>query len=139
LVHASILPRAQTKSIPGENVFFRESLTIRTIKNEAAIKFKEEKYANLLVLLQGFVGNTTSGELKRKFFEEFYRSWLYSSDGVTESINRMVLLLMKERGNNPDPKMGKEIIGKIIFEMRKDMMGKTSLRPEDFQYIDVLE
>ena len=30
-------------------------------KNEAILKFKEEKYSNLLILLQGFVGKTTSG------------------------------------------------------------------------------
>jgi hypothetical protein len=30
-------------------------------KSEAILKFKEEKYSNLLILLQGFVGRTTAG------------------------------------------------------------------------------
>lgn len=48
------------------------------------MRFKEEKYSNLLILLQGFVGETTSGETKKKFFEEQYKSWLYSSDNVVK-------------------------------------------------------
>ncbi|MBN2892035.1 MAG: hypothetical protein JXL97_09225 [Bacteroidales bacterium] len=43
--------------------------TIKSKKSEAILKFKEEKYSNLLILLQGFVGRTTSDETKRKFFE----------------------------------------------------------------------
>lgn len=42
--------------------------TIKSKKSEAILKFKEEKYSNLLILLQGFVGRTASGETKRKFF-----------------------------------------------------------------------
>jgi hypothetical protein len=34
--------------------------TMKIKKNENIIKFREEKYANLLILLQGFIGNTTS-------------------------------------------------------------------------------
>jgi len=56
--------------------------TIKSNKRESILKFKEEKYSNLLIALQGFVGTTTSPERKRKFFEEQYKSWLYSSDGV---------------------------------------------------------
>ncbi len=37
-------------------------------KLEAVIKFREEKYSNLLVLLQGFVGTTTSYETKKRNF-----------------------------------------------------------------------
>lgn len=47
--------------------------TNRSKRNEAILRFKEEKYGNMLVLLQGFVGNTSAGETKRKFFEEQYR------------------------------------------------------------------
>ncbi len=103
------------------------------------LKFKEEKYANLLTLLQGFVGRTASGDLKRKFFEEQYRSWLYSSDEVVVAINGMVALLISEQGNTSDPKKGKKIIGNIVLEIRKDLLGKTNLKPEDFAYTDVIE
>ena len=49
-------------------------LTVKSKKNDAILRFKEEKYSNLLVLLQGFIGNTVSGSTKMKFFEEQYRS-----------------------------------------------------------------
>ena len=32
--------------------------TIKSKRSEAILKFKEEKYSNLLILLQGFIGNT---------------------------------------------------------------------------------
>lgn len=38
------------------------------------IKFKEEKYSNLIVALKGFVGSTSSVDLKKKFFQEQYKS-----------------------------------------------------------------
>ena len=71
-------------------------------RNEAILKYKEDKYSNLLVLLQGFVGLTASGETKRKFFEEQYRSWLYCSDGVVKAINIMLELVMNKKGNDPE-------------------------------------
>lgn len=112
--------------------------TIKSKKNEAILKFKEEKYSNLLVLLQGFVGNTISGDAKKKFFEEQYKSWLYCSDGVVDSINEMVRLLMKSSGSNPDKKEGRKVIGNIVLEMRKDLLGKTKLSSDDFFYTDVV-
>lgn len=112
---------------------------IKSKKSEAILKFKEEKYSNLLILLQGFVGNTTSGETKKKFFEEQYKSWLYSSDGVIKAINEMVQLVINSKGKEPEPEKGKKAIGNIVFEMRKDLAGKTNLTPEDFRYTDVIE
>jgi hypothetical protein len=108
-------------------------------KTEAMIKFKEEKYSNLVIALQGFVGSTTSGDTKRKFFEEQYKSWLYSSDEVVKSINNLIFLLIAEEGKAPDPEKGREIIGNIILEMRKDLLGSTSLTYMDFRYTDVID
>lgn len=113
--------------------------TIRTKKNEAMLKYKEEKYSNLIVLLKGFVGNTASGDLKRKFFDEQYRSWLYSSDNVVVAVNNLVELLISERGKKPEPKRGREIVGNIILEMRKDLLGKTKLSSKNFRYTDVID
>ncbi len=117
------------------NLFF----TTKAKKTEAMIKFKEEKYSNLLILLQGFVGQTTSGELKKKFFEEQYRSWLYSSDEVVVAINNLVNLLISERGATPNSEKGKKVIGDIILAMRKDLASKTKLKYSDFRYTDVIE
>ncbi|MCG9969991.1 hypothetical protein L9W92_18555 [Pelotomaculum terephthalicicum JT] len=66
--------------------------TVKSKRNEAIFKFKEEKYTKLLILLKGFVGNTTSAELKRQFFDEQYKSWIYCSDEVVKSINDMIKL-----------------------------------------------
>jgi hypothetical protein len=44
--------------------------TSRSKREESIFRFKEEKYAKLLVKLQGFVGSTTSAQFKKEFFEE---------------------------------------------------------------------
>ncbi len=111
---------------------------IRSKQKEAKLKFKEEKYSILIIALQGFVGSTVSSETKRTFFEEQYKSWLYSSDEVIESINNLIQLLIDERGKTPDPEKGRKIIGTIILEMRKDLLGKTNLSHQDFRYTDVI-
>ncbi|MFA5084195.1 MAG: hypothetical protein WC475_02330 [Candidatus Paceibacterota bacterium] len=113
--------------------------TIKSKKSEAILKFKEEKYSNLLILLQGFIGRTTSGETKKKFFEEQYKSWLYCSDGVVKAINEMVQLVIDSRGKEPEHGKGKKAIGNIVFEMRKDLLGKTELTADNFGYTDVIE
>jgi hypothetical protein len=113
--------------------------TFEAKKNEAALKFKEEKYSNLLVLLKGFVGETASSELKKEFFDEQYRSWLYSSDEVVRAINNLTDLLIRGRGEKPNKDVGQKIIGQIILLMRKDLLGKTNLTYEDFHYTDVIE
>jgi len=114
-------------------------LTMKSKKSEAIFRYKEEKYANLLVLLKGFVGKTASGDLKRQFFDEQYKSWLYCSDDVVKTINNMVRLVIDSRGQAPDSKKGKEAVGEIVRAMRKDLLGKTNLSFNDFVYTDVIE
>ena len=113
--------------------------TIKSKKSEAILKFKEEKYSNLLVLLNGFIGRTASADLKKRFYDEQYKSWLYSSDEVVKAINNLTELLIQERGKKPDKYNGDKIIGDIIFYMRKDLLGKTNLTYKDFHYTDVIE
>jgi hypothetical protein len=112
--------------------------TIKAKREETKLRYKEEKYSNLVVLLQGFVGVTASKETKIKFFEEYYRSWIYSSDEVITSINSMIALIRNSKGEPPDRETGREVIGNIILSMRKDLHGKTKLKYADFEYIDVL-
>ncbi len=111
--------------------------TIKTKRSEAMLRFKEEKYANLLVLLKSFIGKTASSDLKRKFFDEQYRSWLYCSDDVVKAINYMVKLVIDSKGTKPDTEKGREAIGNIVKAMRKDLLGKTNLSYNDFIYTDV--
>ncbi len=110
----------------------------RTKREESILKYKEEKYANLLVLLQGFVGSTSTSETKRKFFEEQYKSWIYSSDEVIKAINEMVKLVIDSKGNTPDAQQGRKVIGTIVLAMRKDLNEKTQLKFSDFIYTDVI-
>lgn len=112
---------------------------IKSKKTEAMLKFKEEKYSKLLVYLQGFVGNTVSGDLKRKFFEEQYRSWLYCSDDVIKALNNFVDLVKSEQGQVPNPEEGSKAIGGVVLNMRKDLLGRTKLNYKDFSYTDVID
>ncbi|DAB29209.1 MAG TPA: hypothetical protein CFH84_10740 [Sulfurimonas sp. UBA12504] len=88
-------------------------------------------------MLQGFVGSTATSETKRKFFEEQYRSWIYSSDEVVKAINEMVRLVIDSKGKDPDPELGRKVVGNIVLAMRKDLNGKTNLNYTDFIYTDV--
>ena len=111
--------------------------TIKSKKNEAILKFKEEKYSNLLILLRGFLGRTTSGETKRRFFEEQYKSWLYCSDRVVKAINKMLQFVIDSR--DKEPEKDKKAVGNIVFEMCKDLLGKTELTSKDFRYTDFIK
>ncbi len=111
---------------------------VKSKQSEAALRSKEEQYAKLLVKLQGFVGQTANAHTKKEFFEEQYKSWLYSSDEVIEAINSMVALVKDSRGQNPDPEEGRRAIGNIVLAMRKDLYGKSKLTHDDFTYTDVI-
>ncbi|WP_163410301.1 hypothetical protein [Flavobacterium ajazii] len=111
--------------------------TSKSKKEEAIIKFREEKYSNLLILLKGFVGETANSETKLKFFDEQYKSWIYSSDEVVIAINELVQLIIDQDGKTPDVDKGRKAIGNIVLAMRKDLLKKTSLTDSDFRYTDV--
>lgn len=106
-------------------------------KDEAIIKFREEKYTNLLILLQGFVGDTANYQTKIKFFEEQYKSWIYASDEVVIAVNELIDLVKNNNGQDPNPLDGEEAIGKVVLAMRKDLLKKTSLGREAFVYTSV--
>ena len=113
--------------------------TSRARREESMLRFKEEKYSKLLIKLQGFVGSTSSTQLKRDFFEEQYQSWLYASDAVVEAVNVMVNLVKANYGKPPDPEAGRKAIGEIVLAMRRDLLQKTELDYTAFQYTDVHE
>jgi len=108
-------------------------------KFEAVLKFREEKYSNLLILLQGFAGESANYETKKRFFDEQYKSWIYSSDEVVIAINNLVKLVIDSKGQEPDHDAGRKAIGDIVIAMRKDLLGKTKLNYLDSRYTDVLK
>ena len=107
-------------------------------REESILRVKEEKYARLLVKLQGFVGTTASSQLKREFFEELYQSWLYASDRVVVSLNQMVHLVIESHGDMPNREAGRKAVGEIVLAMRRDLLRETGLDYKSFQYIDVV-
>jgi hypothetical protein len=113
--------------------------TSRSKKYEAILKFREEKYSNMLNLLQGFIGNTANYETKKRFFEEQYKSWVYSSDEVVLAINNLIKFVIDSKGKEPDHDAGKKAVGDIVIAMRKDLLGKTKLKYIDFRYTDVFK
>ena len=119
--------------------FLAYMFTSRAARSEAIVRFKEEKYAKLLVKLQGFVGTTTSSQLKKELFEEQYQSWLYASDEVVESVNGMVRLVIASQGQAPDHEAGRRAVGEIVLAMRRDLLGSSKLDYQSFQYVDVYD
>jgi len=111
---------------------------IKSKRDEAILKYKEEKYSNLLVLLQAFIGTTANSKTKKEFFEEQYKSWLYSSDEVTKAINKMIQYIIESDGKNPNPEEERKVVGNIIVAIRKDLLGKTTLDYSSFRYTDVV-
>lgn len=112
---------------------------VRARLSESSVRFKEEKYARLLLKLQGFVGVTKSGALKREFFEEEYQSWLYASDEVVTALNELVRLVKDSKGQAPDLDAGHRAVGNVVLAMRRDLLSKTRLDYRSFQYTDVVE
>ena len=113
--------------------------TARAKRDESIVRFKEEKYAKLLVKLQGFVGTTASSQLKREFFEEQYQSWLYASDEVVKAMNCLVNLVIASGGGPTEPEAGRKAIGEIALAMRRDLLKKTTLSYDSFRYTSVHE
>lgn len=113
--------------------------TVKQKKTETILKFKEEQYTHLIVFLQGFMEGTTSGELKKKFLEESYKSWLYCSDDVAKAIDNFIEFVVSSSPNIPDAETGRNAVGKIVLEMRKDLLGKTKLTQNNFKYRYVTE
>lgn len=51
----------------------------------------------------------------------------------------MVQLIIDLKGKRPKSDIGLKVVGQIVLEMRKDLLGKTELKSKDFRYTDVLE
>jgi hypothetical protein len=99
------------------------------------MKFKEEKYGNLVVLMKGFFNKgENTNQLKDKFLEEQYRAWLYSSDEVVLATNTLIDTLIKLNGQNASH----DLVGNVVLAMRKDMLKKTKLSASDFKYTFVM-
>lgn len=106
---------------------------IKKTRQEAIFKFKEEKYTNIILALQGFVNGTTDGKMKESLFTEKYKTWLYAPDNVIKAIDDFIDFVREHHGED-----GKEHLGKIVLEMRKDLLGRSKLSTEDIKFYHVV-
>ena len=106
---------------------------IKKNRKEAIFKFKEEKYTNIILALQGFVNGTTDGKMKEKLFNEKYKTWLYAPDDVIKAIDDFIDFVREHHGED-----GEEHLGKVVLEMRKDLLGKSKLSPKDIKFYHVV-
>ena len=107
--------------------------TVKAKRNEAMLKFKEEKYSSLLALLTGFQVETFSFEQQEAFAAEQYKTWLYAPDEVVKAIKRFLDVISISKAPLDQAEVAK-IRGNMILAMRKDLLGDTSLNCEDFTY-----
>ncbi len=47
-------------------------------------------------------------------------------------------IIMSNPNPGIDPVIGKAAVGKIVLAMRKDLLGKTNKKADDFIFIDVM-
>lgn len=106
-------------------------------RKEEQRKYKEHKYAQLLRLLQGFVGNTATDETKKAFFDEYYQSWVYASDDVIITTKKLIDC-MKIDASAEERRNGKTLLGNIVKAIRRDMGVISKILAEPFEYISVI-
>ncbi len=121
--------------------YLNHKLGEKSKKTEHVLKYKEEKYANMILYLQGFVGNTASPDIQKDFLKELYKSWLYASDWVVTAVNNLVeyikIINLDTPLSDSNKKIWRDYIGEIVLEMRKDLLWKTDLKSADFRYTDI--
>ncbi len=115
---------------------------IRKLRTETELRLKAERYEKLIQYLRGFVGASASGDKKKEFFSEFEKSWLYCSDEVYKSINRMAEHVKSTESKETYKETGEgySLLGEVIIAMRKDLFNKkTSLKNVDFVFWNVID
>jgi len=113
-------------------------LTYCFTNQSAKRSFKADRYQNLLCFLKGFIGPNVTKEQKEAFFDELYKSRIYCSDEVILAINEFMDFFMKHGADVDNGKKGQALIGKIHMEIRKELLGKTRLKAEDFRYFHII-
>lgn len=112
-----------------------------TKNNELELKIREAqrtRYENLITYVnRGFldkgVNATESMENKKKFYEQSYIVWLYASDEVIRKLNNFAKAVgdfSKER-TSENNEVTSRCLKELLYSMRKDTKGKTSLKPEE--------
>lgn len=112
-------------------------LTKKTKVDDSIRAFREKSYENLILNAQAFVGEESNPEEKEIFLQEMYKSWVYCSDDVVAAINEIMEYMMLSVDEKNSIKRDQTLLGNLIVAIRKDLMGKSSLVANDFQYYKV--
>ena len=98
---------------------------------------KEELYKDLVFSLKGFFGETPDSELKQDFVDEARLVRLYASDKAIKALNEFVDIMKKSEKefegatNKNYQEVARELLGRFIVAMRKDLGIRTKLSPEE--------
>ena len=95
------------------------------------LKEKEIRYYNLLTKLGGFIGGFNPEKVS-DFCEHYRAAWLYVPDEIIIAINEF----LEAVGAHYDPSTdADEKTSHMVWRMRKDFYGSTTLKPSDFLII----
>lgn len=92
-------------------------------------KRKEDRYIGFLQSIRGFYEGSENEELKEKFITELRLAWLYCPDKVVRAGN--AFLATVSDGTNGTEKDSQARLAEFELELRRDLLGQTSLTVED--------
>ena len=89
------------------------------------------RYFNLLTKLGGFIGEMDTNKML-DFFQHYRTAWLYVPDEVIIAINEFFDAIGAHYEPSTDTD---EKTSYMVWKMRKDFYGPTTLKPEDFHIV----
>ena len=110
--------------------FVAYKFSVYKIQAETILKYKEEKYSNIVSALSGFVSGSADGIKKDDLIQEKYKAWLFASDEVIKSIDAMIDYVSKNPGDEHS-----NVVANVVLEIRRDLIGrKSKLKPSDIKF-----
>jgi len=104
----------------------------RTEPKRRILQEKEIRYFNLLTNLTGFYEGQYDPTKIEIFYEHYRTAWLYVPDSVIKSINKF----FEAQGiQQTELREVEKATCNMIWQMRRDFYGDTSLSPEEFLFI----
>ena len=99
---------------------------------------KEDRYKELLKSLSGFYIHSPEAEVRNQFIEEYKKCWMYCDDDVIKAANSAIFAMQK--GVTISMEERRNIIGRFVLAIRRDLLRrtlvrKTNLRPEDYVHV----
>jgi Pyruvate/2-oxoacid:ferredoxin oxidoreductase delta subunit len=103
---------------------------------------KGEKYSQLIRSIRGFYIDSSNSETKADFLNQLNLCWMYCPDEVIHKAYNFLSTVHTDRLTDHmcSDEEKEKAMGEFVLAMRKDLvarkpLGKTSLKPEDFQHL----